>query len=508
MPLTLLFQIAVDIPETEADVIEILQFLVQQITTNQIFNMSELIISFLPSLSLFNRWATIVRNLYEKADLNNMETPHKTEEAIISVIVDSINKLGTESLVSLDTNINLVMGILTLVSCRPFFHQKIVNFSVLLDTVENLLKSRLPADTRLVLMKGASILTDICSLSSWSGTKTCYSLACIELKLILEEVVHKFEESQTLEISDTCIEGVIGCCVTIENSINEMVDENAQTPGETLQKLIDDIRMAMSSAMFYLQKTELVEQVIFVPVLRCFMRWLSDDSSCIQDIINTFSSLKTFYENEQNYISYGSFIVSAILFQMEDQVFRTYVKDDLGYFLLHVGVRSFSKYALIVAPIFNDLLSYDIFLNTNKIIERTCFSELVSQLLSFDESEFSFRGLSLIQFCSYVILCFSKRNININTVHEPWDLSQWVTRTINYLLVPFIQEESDQSWVELKEVWFSSVYSVCQLLEKIDEGVCFEQVNMRLLVSRSSNYSELGDEVSGALEELLALVAT
>ena len=480
----------------------------QQSTGNYIFSLAQLCISFLPSLLNFKSWTTLIRCLFERAELCTLEVFQGVEERLMSVVQNYIDKMGKESPKSLDTDLDLVTGVLTLISCKPTLCQKINNFCLLLDTTENLLKSRLPAEKRLVLLSEGAILTDICSLSSWSGTQTCYSLACIELKLVLEEISHKHEETQKTDISDACIEGVIGCCGTIENSIGEMVDENVQTSGEILQKLIDDIRMVMKSVMFYLQKTDLMEQKIFVPVLRLFMRWLSDDSSETQDIIETFESLKAFFAVEQYYSTCGSFLVSAVLFQMEDEKFRNYVKDDLGYFLIDIGIRgstSNSTCAFIFAPIFNDLLSYDIFLSPSKILQSEC-SKLLSQVLCYEQSELSFCSLSYIQLSSYLILCFGKRNTVLSSVYKLWDINRWVSNSINYLLAPLMQDKVDKNWLELKDMWFSSVNAVCLLLEKSDETITYDQTNMEFLISRSSNYSEIGDEISGALEELLALI--
>ena len=85
-------------------------------------------------------------------------------------------------------------------------------------------------------------------------------------------------------------------------------------------------------------------------------------------------------------------------------------------------------------------------------------------------------------------------------------MSIWTCKAINYLLVPLSSEEPPENWFDLKDIWFSSVHSICELIEKSSEEILFSGVDMDVLIRKSMNCSEVGDEVSGTLEELLSLI--
>ena len=450
-------------------------------------------------------WCSLIGLLFRKLHQGGHGSS-KTEKSFISTAEKVINSVETESPTSVDKNLNLLVGAIQLVSSTPLLYQKISNFSTVLSCTENLFKSKIPADKRQVLLKVAPFLTEVYSCSSWGGTKICYSLTCIELKLALEELVHRFEESEEVGVSDRCLETVVLCCGTVENCISEMVDENNKVEGEVLQGIIDDIRMAMTSIMFYIQKG-LYEQATFVPALRLFMRWLSDDSTDVNEIISTFSALKDFYFINQNYSDYGGFLVSAVIFQMEDKKFREYVKNDLIYFLLEISLLGKnSSEPFVLAPIFNDLLTYDIFLDLEKLFEGEGVSQSLCNLFCHEDKVLSTSSLCQLQVCSYLLLCLTKRNKPLQSVCDHYTSSGWTCKAINYLISPFRGVESSEDLAGLKNVWLSSVHSIYDLIEKSSEEILFDGVDMDVLIRKSANYSEVGDEVSGALEELLSLI--
>ena len=504
-----LFQVTLESKDAELkqDVLGIFQFLAHTNSHEQAIHLLHLLLANLNDLENILDWSSLIGVLFRKL-YQDGHCSSETERSLISVTEKVINSFETESPTSVDKNLNLLVGSVKLISSAPFLHQKISNFPAVLSCAENLLKSKIPADKRQVLLKVAPFLTEVNSCSSWSGTKICSSLACIELKLALEELVHRFEESGEVEATEICAGSVVACCETIENCISEMVDENSQLGGEILQSMIDDIRMAMTSTMFYLQKG-LHKQDTFVPTLRLFMRWLSDDSADVNEIISTFRALKDFYSFAQNYSEYGGFLVSAVIFQMEDKKFREFVKTDLAYFLIEISLLGLlSAKCLVLAPIFNDLLTYDIFLNMRKVSGNDQVSQSLCSLFCHEDKALSAFSLCRIQVSSYLILCLSKRNQSMQSVCEHYTVSGWTCRAVNYLLSPFQGNRPPGDWLDLKDIWLSSVHSICELIEKSSEEVLFDGVNMDVLIRKSVNYSEIGDEISGALEDLLSLIVS
>ena len=502
------YQVTLESDEADLrnDVQQIFHFLIHGVQEEGGVQIFKLLLTNLNASKSIVSWCPLLSTLYKKL----LQVGHSsiyTDKSLISVAEKLISNIETESPTSVDKNLNLTVGVVQLVSGSPFLYQRIPNFSTVLSCTENLLKSKIPAEKRRTLLQVAPFLTEVYSCSSWIGNKMCYNLACIELKLALEEIVHKYEESGEETVSEVCMESIVACCGTIENCIGELVDsENNQMDGKLLQSLIDDIRMAMTSSMFYLQKS-LTKQGVFIPVLRLFMRWLSDDSADVDQIIATFTALKNFYEIPKNYSEFGNFMVSAVIFQMEDKKFRDFAKNEFAYFLLEISLRGLlSSECLILAPVFNDLLTYDIFINLKKISEKDQMSECICRIFSLEDKTLSTFSLCQIQVCSYLILCLTKRNQSLQSVCDSYTVSIWTSKAINYLLAPLRGEEPPENWLDLKDIWFSSVHSVCELIEKSSEEIIFSGVDMDVLIRKSMNCSETGDEISGALEELLSLI--
>ncbi|KAL5259967.1 hypothetical protein ACHWQZ_G010175 [Mnemiopsis leidyi] len=307
------------------DVHQIFHFLIHEAKEEQGIQIFKMLLANITASECIVSWCPLISTLYKKL----LELGHSSIDAdriLILVAEKLISNIETESPTSVDKNLNLTVGVTQLVSGSHFLYQRIPSFSVVLSCTENLLKSKIPAEKQQILLQVAPFLTEVLSCRSWSGNKMFYNLASIELKLALEEIVHRFEESGEVLVSEICMKSIVSCCGTIENCIGELVDsENNQMDGKLLQSLIDDIRMAMTSAMFYLQKG-LTQQGVFIPVLRLLMRWLSDDSAEVDQIIATFNALKDFYKIPKSYSEFGNFIVSAVIFRMEDKKFREYVE--------------------------------------------------------------------------------------------------------------------------------------------------------------------------------------
>lgn len=557
-------------PEVLRDTAQIAHFLAHNASCSSLPSLFHTITQHLDKLP-DHQWYQILARLAKRSHQESDDFT-EVEAALIKVITSQISQIESQSPRSLQANIAHLTGAVELCSAAPFTHQRVPNFPVLLQAVEGLLKSRIPAPARLELLKVGPWLTGVRSTRAWQGTRMCYSLACIELKLVLEELVHRCQKRETGDdtgsntptetstndtntssstgtgntstgtgdtstgtgdtntgtgdtSTGTCdtitgtgdtntgtgdtstgtgdtntgnLESIIACCETVENCISELVDEQNELPGELLTAFISDIRMAVRSAMFYLQHMDPGEPE-FVPVLRLFMRWCSDDSVEVNEIIATFSALKAFYSIPDNYKEYSGFLVLAVIFQMEDRTFRDYVKSDLGYYLLDISLRSLPDCSLTLAPIFNELLSRDIYLKPGQLVDLPGLCGVFCHA----SKTLTPTSLSVIQTAAYLILCYSKRGL-VPACRDGFNLTTWTCRSVNFLLAPL--RGTAPSWLDLQDMWLSSVHSVCELVERSPDEIMFGGVDVGFLASQSVNHSEVGGEVTNMLEDLLSLI--
>ena len=86
------------------------------------------------------------------------------------------------------------------------------------------------------------------------------------------------------------------------------------------------------------------------------------------------------------------------------------------------------------------------------------------------------------------------------------DFDHWLVKSINYVLKPIFDEALPKNWMDIQNVWISSVNSICICLHTVQSNTARMKINIDGLVSKCNNNSESVDEITDTLEELLSAI--
>ena len=256
---------------------------------------------------------------------------------------------------------------------------------------------------------------------------------------------------------------IVNCCQSIENCINQLV--NGDTVTEYTQTLIDAIRMALSSVMFFLQNTHCLEHDSANAVIRLFAYWLTEDTGELEDIKSTLKVLVPVLCDEKREML-GLF-VSAIINQMENEQFQTFVETDLCPELLGLAKANIWEEEFInLVPIFNELLNQDKFPQIPGS-ETSAALPFTVQL----PDQINLRYLSTVQLQCFIFVCYRKNRSG--HLYNGFDALDWMNKIVAFTLSPFNsplanwEEGLPADWAELKDVWLSTIHAVCLVINMV-----------------------------------------
>lgn len=293
---------------------------------------------------------------------------------------------------------------------------------------------------------------------------------------------------------------IVNCCQSIENCIKQLV--NGDTVTEHTQSLIDAIRMALSSVMFFLRNSDCLEHDSANAVIRLFACWLTEDTGELEDIKATLKVLVPLLCDDKRAML-GLF-VSAINNQMEHEGFQSFVETDLCPELISFAKANIWEEEFInLVPIFNELLNQDKYplIPGN---EGTSGLPFTVQL----PDKIDLRYLSTVQLQCFLYMCYHKQRSNLLVTKI--DAFEWMNRILVFTLSPFNsplsanwEEGLPSDWADLKDVWLSTVHAVCLVINTVPDPSRIS-CDLTSLAAKCANYSETYNEVTCSLETLLA----
>ena len=371
---------------------------------------------------------------------------------------------------------------------------------MLMDSFFSILQSKLTPKDRKMILQSCPYFTGSMSYYQKKEIVLCYQLSAIEMKLLLEEIFHRMDNHEAIEISLSDKQTLVACCETIEYGLNEIVSDAQSIPVETSAALIDAIRMCMKSVMFFMEHSS-YDYDFFPAVFRMYMRWLSEDNYDVSDVIQSFVHCRNLLAT--NWKSYSHFLPSAVINQMESRLFVDFLENEYGLYLVELSlINNPIEEGIVLAPIFNELLSRKVYLDLSGLLSKTSAKDSITACSGIKSSKFSFEMLTLIQFIAYVNMCAFVFQKTIDGL----DFDNWLVKSINYVLKPIFDEALPKKWMDLQNVWISSVNSICICLHTVQSNTARMQINIDGLVSKCNNNSESVDEITDTLEELLSAI--
>ena len=306
----------------------------------------------------------IIAEIYSKLIINESWLYSDTKLTMTKFVDAQLYRLE----VSCDISYKCVIikGLILLLMQDDKLLSKANKDNILMDRFFSILQSKLTLKDRKMILQSCPYFTGSISYFQKKEIVLCYRLSAIELKLLLEEISHKMDNHETIEISLSDKHTLVACCETIEDSLNEIVSNAQCIPVETSATLIDAIRMCMKSVIFFMEHRN-YEYDFFPAVFRVYMRWLSEDNYDVSDVIQSFVHCRSLLAT--NWKNYSHFLPSGVINQMESKLFVEFLKNEYGLYLAELSLMNNPvEEGIVLAPIFNELLSRKVYLDLSGLL--------------------------------------------------------------------------------------------------------------------------------------------